>query len=54
MKLRPPVRTIPNSLRDINCMHHVSYKLPNKRQDDSWEEECKLNPTKSPCKIYEV
>ncbi len=54
MKLRTSFTVIANSFRDIDHIHDFSYKLPDEKQGDFWEQECKLNPTKSTCKIYEV
>ena len=54
MKLRTPFSVIPNPLRDIDHIKDVSYTLPKESFRDFWEEECKLHPTKSTCKLYEV
>ena len=54
MKLRTPFTVFPNPFRDLNYIHDFSYELPQQKQDLFWEEECKLHPTKSTCKIYEV
>ena len=54
MKLRTPFTVVANPLRDIDRIHDFSYQLPNERQGDFWEQECKLHPTKSTCKLYEV
>ena len=54
MKLRTPFTVIENPLRDIDHIHDFNYKLPNENQGDFWEQECKLYPTKSTCKLYEV
>ena len=54
MKLRTPFTVVANPLRDIDRIHDFSYQLPKERQGDFWEQECKLNPTKSTCKLYEV
>ena len=52
MKLRTPFTVVANPLRDLDHIHDFNYKLPNK--NDFWEQECKLHPTKSTCKLYEV
>ncbi len=54
MKLRTPFTVIVNPFRDIDHMHDFSYKLPLEKRDDFWENECKLHPTKSSCKLYGV
>ena len=54
MKLRTPFTVVANPLRDIDRIHDFSYQLQNERQGDFWEQECKLHPTKSTCKLYEV
>ncbi len=54
MKLRTPFTIVANPLRDIHYIHDFSYQLPNEKQSDFWEKECKLNPTKFACKCYEV
>ncbi len=54
MKLRTPFTVVPNLLRDIVYIHDFSYELPQQKQDLFWEKECKLHPTKSTCKLYEV
>ena len=54
MKLRTPFTAIANPLRDIDDILDIKYKLPNENQGVFWEEECKLHPTKSTCKFYEV
>ena len=54
MKLRTPFTVVANPLRDIGHIHDFSYKLPNEKRGDFWENECKLHPTKSTCKLYEV
>ena len=54
MKLRTPFTVVANPLRDIGHIHDFSYKLPNEKRGDFWELECKLHPTKSTCKLYEV
>ena len=54
MKLRTPFTVIANPFRDLDYLHDFAYKLPDERQPDFWEEECKLHPTNSTCKLYEV
>ncbi len=54
MKLRTPFTVAANPLRDINHIHDFNYKLTNENKGDLWEEICKLHPTKSSCKLYEV
>ena len=54
MKLRTPFTVIENALRDLDRIHDFSYNLPDEKQLKFWEEECKLHPTKSSCKLYEV
>ncbi len=54
MKLRTSFTVITNPLKDIAYMRDFSYQLPNQRRAEFWEEECKLHPTKSTCKLYEV
>ncbi len=52
MKLRTPFTVVANPLRDLDHIHDFNYKLPN--ENDFWEQECKLHPTKSTCRLYEV
>ncbi len=54
MKLKTPFTVIANPLRDIDYLHDFSYQSPDQRQSEFWEKECKLNPAKSTCKLYEV
>ena len=54
MKLRTPFTVVANPLRDLDHIHDFNYKLPNENESDFWEEICKVNPTKSSCKLYEV
>ncbi len=54
MKLRTPFTVIANPLTDLDHIHDFNYKLPNENQVDFWEQECKLHPTKSTCKLYDV
>ncbi len=54
MKLKTPFSVISNPIRDIDYMHDFSYELPKEKSHEFWEQECKLNPTKSTCKLYEV
>ncbi len=54
MKLRTPFTVFPNPIRDIDRIHDFSYELPQEKHDLFWEKECKLNSTKSTCKLYEV
>ena len=54
MKLRTPFTVISNPFRDIDHMHDFSYQVPHVKDSDFWENECKLHPTKSTCKLYEV
>ena len=54
MKLRTPFTVVANPLRDLDHIHDFNYKLPNENEDGFWEQECKLHPTKSACKLYEV
>ena len=54
MKIKTPFTVISNSLKDIDRIHDFSSQLPDENQDDFWEGECKLRPTKSACKVYEV
>ena len=54
MKLRTPFTVVANPLRDFDHIHDFNYKLPKESEGDFWEQECKLHPTKSTCKLYEV
>ena len=54
MKLRTPFTVISNPLRDLDHIHDFSYELPQEKNDQFWEQECKIKPTKSGCKLYEV
>ena len=54
MKLRTPFTVFPNLLRDLDYIQDFSYQLQQQKQDSFWEEECKLHPAKSTCKLYEV
>ena len=54
MKLRTPFTVIANPLRDIDHIHDFNYKLPKENLVNFWEQECKLHPTKSTSKLYEV
>ena len=54
MKLRTPFTLIGNPLRDLHHIDDFSYNLVNQYKGDFWEKECKLHPTKSSCKLYEV
>ncbi len=54
MKLRTPFTVFANPFRDIDHIDDFNYKLPNDKQVDFWEQECKIHPTKSTCKLYEV
>ena len=54
MRLKTPFTVIKNALRDLDRIHDFSYNLPDKKQLEFWEEECKLHPAKSTCKLYEV
>ena len=54
MKLRTPFTVFPNPLRDLDYIHDFSYQLPEEKKNLFWEKECKLHPTKSACKLYEV
>ena len=54
MKLRTPFIVIANPLRDLDQIKDFTYKLPDQNQGEFWDKECKLHPTKSTCKLYEV
>ena len=54
MKLRTPFTVFAKPLRDLDHIHDFSYELPQQKQDLFWEQECKLYPNKSTCKLYEV
>ncbi len=54
MKLRTPFTVFANPLRDLDHIHDFSYELPQQKQDLFWEQECRLYPNKSTCKLYEV
>ena len=54
MKLRTPFTVFPNPLRDFDYIHDFSYQLPEEKKSLFWEKECKLHPTKSTCKLYDV
>ncbi len=54
MKLTTPFTILAKSLRDLDRIHDFSYELPEDKQVIFWEEECKLHPAKSTCKLYEV
>ena len=54
MKLRTPFTLVANPLRDLDHLHDFNYKFPNENESDFWEEICKVHPTKSSCKLYEV
>ncbi len=54
MKLRTPFTVIQNPLRDLDSFHDFSYELPKDKHNLCWDQECKLYPTQSTCKLYEV
>ena len=54
MKPINPFTFVSNPLKDIDHLHGFSYKLLNEKQGDFWDQECKLDPTKSTYKLYEV
>ncbi len=54
MKLRTPFSIVVHPVKDTEHIHDLSCKLTNKKLSEFWEHECKLSPTKSSCKLYEV
>ncbi len=54
MRLRTPFTVLSNPLKDLDRIHDFSYELPQEKKDGFWEQECKLYPSKSTCKLYEV
>ncbi len=54
MKLRTPFTVFSSPIKDIDRINDLYYKLPHKKKDFSWEEECKFHSTKPTCKPYEV
>ena len=54
MKLRTPFTVLTNALRDLDHIRDFTYNLPPEKEGEFWEKECKIHPTKSTCKLYEV
>ena len=53
MKLKTPLSMIKNALSDIRVMHDFNYEIPADTREEFWQEECKIHPTSSTCKVYD-
>ncbi len=54
MKLRSPFTISANPIRDLDRINDLADQVVDEKLGDYWEQECKLNPAKSTCKLYEV
>ena len=52
MRLATPFNVFRNAISDIWRMHDFNYKLPKKKEEAYWNDECMAHPTNSHCKIY--
>ena len=52
MKLTTPLTALKNATSNIWRMHDFNYQLPKKEEEEFWDQECRVHPTNSHCKIY--